>query len=183
MAITNKEASSASRRGAKADSGIATNRSKSHKSKTVRKSSSAFQKNSITFLIASQRKVAGVPAESVLMQVRSAVKSGLPRAAFDLVRENLGTTIEKLSEIAGIPTRTLARREKFKPDESDRLYRIDSVFQRAVAVLENVESARSWMGSPQRALGGRKPLDCCDTLAGAQEVERLLGRVEYGVFS
>jgi putative toxin-antitoxin system antitoxin component (TIGR02293 family) len=40
-----------------------------------------------------------------------------------------------------------------------------------------------WLKSPQKALGGKTPLEYSDTEPGAREVEDLLGRLEHGVFS
>jgi len=123
-------------------------------------------------------------AGSTLSQIRNALRQGVPRGAFEGLRDDLGVTTEEFSEILGIPTRTLARRtDRFKPDESERLLRVGSVFQKAMDVLEDKDAARRWMTQPKRALGGLTPLRCCDTEAGAREVEALLGRIEHGVFS
>ena len=68
-------------------------------------------------------------------------------------------------------------------DESDRLYRIARLYERAAEVLGDAETARRWRKKEAWALGGRTPLEFASNEAGAQEVERLLGRIEYGVFS
>jgi len=53
----------------------------------------------------------------------------------------------------------------------------------AVEVMESEETARQWLTSPQFGLGGAAPLDYAETEVGAREVEDLLGRIEYGVYS
>jgi len=50
-------------------------------------------------------------------------------------------------------------------------------------VLEDAELARQWFKMPAKALGGKTPLQYADTEPGVQEVEDLLGRIVYGVFS
>lgn len=121
---------------------------------------------------------------STLMQVRMAVRHGFPREAFERLRNDLNVSTDELAEILDIPTRTLARRtDRFKPAESERLLRVGSVVQKAVAVLEDPVAARRWMTQPKIALGGLTPLRCCDTELGAREAEALLGRIEHGVFS
>jgi putative toxin-antitoxin system antitoxin component (TIGR02293 family) len=123
-------------------------------------------------------------AGSTLVQIREALRQGVPRNAFESLRDDLGVSNEEFAEVLGIPYRTLARRkERFKPDESERLLRVGLVVQKAQDVLENKESSRHWMTQPKRALGGLTPLRCCDTEIGAREVEALLGRIEHGVFS
>ncbi len=127
---------------------------------------------------------ASANAGSSFKQVREALRQGVPRSAFEQLRTDLGVSTEELSEILGIPTRTLARRtDRFKPDESERLLRVGSVVAKATDVLEDPAAARRWMTQPKRALGGLTPLRCCDTEIGAREVESLLGRIEHGVFS
>jgi putative toxin-antitoxin system antitoxin component (TIGR02293 family) len=119
-----------------------------------------------------------------LAQVRDALHRGLPRKAFDGLRDELGVATDDLADVLGIPPRTLARRtDRFKPDESERLLRLGSVLRKAADVLEEPESIRRWMLQPKRALGGLTPLRCCDTEVGAREVEALLTRIEHGVFS
>ena len=115
--------------------------------------------------------------------VRAAVNAGLDRAAFDTVKESYGVTAETLARVTHIPLRTLSRRDRFKPEESERILRVASVFQTAEEVLESAPAAQRWLTTPKRALAGLTPLDCCDTEVGAREVEQLLERLEYGVFS
>lgn len=55
--------------------------------------------------------------------------------------------------------------------------------EKAVKVLESEENARVWMTSPQIGLGGAVPMEYASTDAGACEVEDLLGRIDYGVYS
>ncbi|MGV3772845.1 MAG: antitoxin Xre/MbcA/ParS toxin-binding domain-containing protein, partial [Verrucomicrobiales bacterium] len=68
-------------------------------------------------------------------------------------------------------------------EESDRVVRFARLFGLAVQVMESTEAARAWLNSPQYGLGGATPLDYAETEWGAREVEELLGRIEYGVYS
>jgi putative toxin-antitoxin system antitoxin component (TIGR02293 family) len=43
--------------------------------------------------------------------------------------------------------------------------------------------ATEWLTTAQPALGGAVPLDLARTEVGAREIERLVGRLEHGVFS
>lgn len=116
-------------------------------------------------------------------RVRSTLHQGFPRDAFDRLKSMIGVTTEDLGRAINIPVRTLARKKTFKPDESERILRVASCFQKALDVLGGREKARKWFSSPKRALGGKTPLEFCDTNPGAEAVEHLLGRIEHGVFS
>lgn len=122
------------------------------------------------------------PTSSTAVQIKG-VKDGFTAKAFDLLCEAYDVPRERLCLVVRIPSRTLARRTVFKPDESERILRLGSLFQRAVEVLGSAEAARAWFRSPQHAFAGVAPLDYADTELGAREVEYLLGRLEHGVFT
>jgi putative toxin-antitoxin system antitoxin component (TIGR02293 family) len=50
----------------------------------------------------------------------------------------------------------------------------------AVEVFEDKNSATSWLNSPQFGLGGSIPVHHMRTAKGVEDVENLLGRIEYG---
>lgn len=115
--------------------------------------------------------------------VRATIKEGLPRSSFERVKEAIATTSVELSAITEISTRTVARRERFKPDESERILRVGSAFQKALELFKDLEKARRWFNAPKTALNGLSPIECCDTDAGAEEVEKLIGRISEGVYT
>ena len=59
----------------------------------------------------------------------------------------------------------------------------DDLVSRMMDVLETTEKgARDWFYSEIIALGGKRPYDFCKE-GNYQEIENLLGRMEYGVYS
>ena len=116
------------------------------------------------------------------------IKAGLPVAEFDALRELLDLTVESLAGRIGVSIATLSRRRQsgqpLDPGRSDRLLRFARLFRLAVELHDgNEEAARDWLRKPARALDGETPLDRADTEAGAREVEKLIGRVEHGVYT
>ena len=114
-----------------------------------------------------------------------ALKQGLPTVAFDKLRDQLGVSDNVLSKIVQIPKRTLNRRRqggRLRTDESERLLRVARVYDKALDVFEDKESAENWLKKPTRGLGYKIPLEYADTELGAHEVINLLGRIEHGVF-
>lgn len=115
------------------------------------------------------------------------VEEGLSYRALERLRGNVGLSKEALADLVQIKPRTLDRRRKggrLRPEESDRLLRAARVFGRTIALFEgDADAARTWLSSPQRALGGAVPLEMARTEVGAREVEGLVGRLEHGVFS
>lgn len=115
------------------------------------------------------------------------VEAGLSYAELERLRGNVGLSREEMAELARIKPRTLDRRRRegrLHPDESDRLLRVSRIFGRAMVLFENdLEDAREWLASSQRALGGAVPLEMAKIEIGAREVEDLIGRLEHGIFS
>ena len=46
-----------------------------------------------------------------------------------------------------------------------------------------MEAAREWLSEPSPELGGRTPFEFSKTEIGSRDVEDLIGRLGYGVFS
>jgi putative toxin-antitoxin system antitoxin component (TIGR02293 family) len=115
-----------------------------------------------------------------------AVEAGLPVEELETLRAGLDLPMEQLASRLGISKATLHRRKRtgrLEPDESGRVLRFARLAGKAVEVFETKENARHWLSSPQMGLGGAVPLDYAETELGAREVEDLLGRIEYGVYS
>jgi putative toxin-antitoxin system antitoxin component (TIGR02293 family) len=99
--------------------------------------------------------------------------------------ERFGLSREETSQALDLPPRTLARRkqeQRLRSDESDRLFRLVRVAAQATETLGD-ESGKQWLHTPNRALGGQRPLELLDTDIGSRQVEEVLGRIEHGVFS
>lgn len=52
-----------------------------------------------------------------------------------------------------------------------------------VSTLESEDNAREWLRRPLRELGGQTPLELAATEPGAREIERVLGRIDHGIFA
>jgi putative toxin-antitoxin system antitoxin component (TIGR02293 family) len=122
------------------------------------------------------------------MEMAELIESGIPQVVARHLRERLKLTDRELAASLGISAKTLQRLAqrrgaRLTPVQGDRLYRLARLAALAEEVFENLDRAREWLRQPQRGLGGRVPLDLIRTEVGAREVEDLLGRIEYGVFS
>jgi putative toxin-antitoxin system antitoxin component (TIGR02293 family) len=114
------------------------------------------------------------------------IRRGLPFASLERVMERFGFSREEMSLTLSLPPRTLARRKqerRLHSDESDRLFRLVRIASQAAEVLGGDQKASRWLHSPNRALGGKPPLEFLDTDLGSRQVEEVLGRIEHGVYS
>ena len=114
------------------------------------------------------------------------VRQGLPVTELATLQTDLQVPLEQLASKLAISRATLQRRKasgKLSPDESDKLMRFSRLLGHATEVFGDVANAREWLKLPQRGLGGAIPLEYAETEIGAREVENLLGRIDYGVYS
>ncbi|ODB85939.1 hypothetical protein A3194_12385 [Candidatus Thiodiazotropha endoloripes] len=120
-------------------------------------------------------------------KVLGCVKKGLKYSAITQLKAALHTSQKETAQILSIPTSTLQRRKKagrLKTDESDRVVRLASIKDAAVAMMqEDDEAAVAWLHTPLDILGGESPLQHASTELGAKDVEDLIGRLRHGVFS
>ena len=121
-----------------------------------------------------------------LPQMIKSIENGLPVSDFKHLRNSLGLPDKDLAKYIRVPKSTLAirkRKGKFSFAESERIYRLQRLFAKALEVFHDVNLARKWLKEEAYGLGDVSPLEYAATEIGAREVEDLLGRIEHGVFS
>jgi len=114
------------------------------------------------------------------------IQKGLRFSELQTLQNNIGMPFEQLAAKLSISRSTLQRRKaagRLSPDESDKVVRFSRLLRQATDLFGDMEKARAWLKHPQYGLGGAVPLDYARTEAGAREVENLLGRMKYGVYS
>jgi len=137
--------------------------------------------------------------KSVILEKRSAsprkdhphglirrIQQGLRFRELQELQNGIDMPLEQLAGKLSISRSTLQRRKatgRLSPQESDKVMRFAALLQQATRIFGDAGRARAWLKFPQRGLGGAVPLDFAKTEIGAREVERLLGRIDYSVYS
>lgn len=115
------------------------------------------------------------------------ILEGLEFDAVENVKARASLTDAEIARLLGVGAATLRRArasgKALDAATGDRLYRLSKVIALAEEVLESTDNAISWLRRPQPGLGGQVPLDLLVTQAGADEVETLLRRIDYGVYT
>jgi len=114
------------------------------------------------------------------------IQAGLSFRAVQNLQKALDIPLETVASVLGMSRATLHRRKrqgKIDEDESEKLVRYQRLLKKAEDVFGDGKSAREWLTHKQAGLGKVVPLDFARTEIGAREVENLLGRLEYGVYS
>jgi putative toxin-antitoxin system antitoxin component (TIGR02293 family) len=132
-----------------------------------------------------EKKTASAKAKHPTDLIRQ-IQKGLRFTELETLQNSIGLPFDQLAAKLCISRSTLQRRKaagRLSPDESDRVVRYSRLLKHATRVFGDIDRARAWLKHPQFGLGGAVPLDYASTEAGAREVENLLGRIEYSVYS
>lgn len=128
----------------------------------------------------------GLKSSNVLALQRE-IEHGFPFAVLRRLQHRYSFSFEEIADALRVSTRTLERRKeegRLDPLESDRALRLSRVYAKAVELYEGDEDAAlAWLKRKNRALGGVPPVDLIKSEVGALQVEHLIGRLEYGVYS
>jgi putative toxin-antitoxin system antitoxin component (TIGR02293 family) len=114
------------------------------------------------------------------------IQKGLPFSDLKALQDSIDMPFEQLAAKLAISRSTLQRRKangRLSPDESDKVIRFARLLEHATDVFGDIDKARAWLKHPQYGLGGAVPLEYAETEIGAREVDNLLGRIDYGVYS
>ena len=132
-----------------------------------------------------EKKMASAKAKHPTELIRQ-IQKGLRFTELETLQDSIDLPFEQLAAKLAISRSTLQRRKaagRLSPDESDKVIRYSRLVRQAADFFGDIEKARAWLKHPQYGLGGAVPLDYARTEAGAREVENLLGRMKYGVYS
>ena len=125
-------------------------------------------------------------AIATIHQQINRIHAGLSFRAVQNLQKALDIPLEKLASVLGMSRATLHRRKiqgKIDKEESEKLVRYQRLLANAEDVFGDAASAREWLTHKQTGLRNAVPLEFARTEIGAREVENLLGRIEYGVYS
>lgn len=123
---------------------------------------------------------------SSLTKIIKRISKGLPFSELEHLRSELDEPMETIARQLSISRSTLQRRKaerRLSPEESERVIRFSRIVEYATNLFGTVDRARQWLKFPQFGLGGGVPLEFARTELGAREVEDLLGRIDYSVYS
>lgn len=90
-------------------------------------------------------------------------------------------------QLLGISESTQFRYEKknpvLKPNLADRWARFERIVRQAEELFEDRREAQRWLSTAKTDLKDQTPIEALATDAGSREVEQMLTRAEYGIFS
>ncbi len=120
------------------------------------------------------------------LELALALRSGLSYATITQLVKHTGFSALRIFAAVNLSARTMERRKKqrkLSTDESQKIARFARVVALGDAVFEDPQVTSRWLERSNTALGGLLPMELLDTEEGAREVESVLRRLEYGIYS
>lgn len=121
------------------------------------------------------------------LEIHGFIQAGLPVNIIAHIAAGLGLKVDELAALCGMSRATLHRKMAAKAKlgrlESDLVARYASLLHHATEVFSDAEAAGKWLREKQIGLGGAVPISLAQSTQGYQEVEKLLTRVDYGVYA
>jgi putative toxin-antitoxin system antitoxin component (TIGR02293 family) len=127
------------------------------------------------------------------VEVHDLILKGLPiRAMLRLVEELHVLETPLVLIVLGISPRNFQRRKAaakknhratLSAEEGSKLWKFAEILAQATKTLGSQQAAESWLNSSQMGLEWKRPVDLLATIQGADVVETLLMRMEYGVYT
>ena len=123
------------------------------------------------------------------LDVHEVLERGLPSSAFNYlvahvklldpaaVRKAVGLSMRTVKRLNQTPHKPLSA------EQSCRAWKFAEVLARASEVFGTQEAAEEWLDRDAIGLDGRRPIELLSTAVGAEMVEHLLGRIEFGVYT
>ena len=116
--------------------------------------------------------------------------SKIERPSYEIVKQTADDyQIDRAAvrHIFGISESTQFRYEKknpiLKPNLADRWARFEDILKLANELFDSKVEIQRWLSTPKTALENKTPLEVLATNAGSRQVEQMLNRAKYGIFS
>lgn len=119
-------------------------------------------------------------------QIIARSRQGVLRAEADRVASLVGLTDKEMAAAIGLSPSYLHRlkiEQRISQDASERLSLLENLLQHALNTFDGrPTTVLGWLRSPLRELEFQTPLQTLDTVTGYTLVDRVLGRIDHGIF-
>lgn len=115
------------------------------------------------------------------------IEKGVPYSLFQTIRDYAPLGEDDWVEILSLNPKTLQRYKQSEKDfgrlQSEKIIEMAEVTNIGLDVFGNMEQFRLWLGTPNFALGKRKPVELLKDSYGKELVVGELTRINYGILA
>jgi len=117
------------------------------------------------------------------LQLITRIRSGVKKDEWKQLIANIGSTEKELEFILPASISTMQKKDTYSKETSERIYELANLFGLGYEVFDSKEDFKSWLMTPSKALGDKKPFELLDSSFGFEMVEYEIVRIQYNVYS
>lgn len=113
-------------------------------------------------------------------------REGIKKSSLKSLSAHLGITMEVMSRLLHSSHRNMQRKDEdelLDTLKTEKVLELAAFAQRGIDVIGSKEAFIEWLHTPLVSLNNKSPLEFLDTSFGIQLLQKLLGRLEQGVYS
>jgi putative toxin-antitoxin system antitoxin component (TIGR02293 family) len=153
------------------------------------KNKNVVSEPAVAYAVAGSKSNPGVLINTdglTLLEKMNLVRTGVTKEYLEKFKLQAKLDYQKLAKVLSVTRATLInkkKKEKFHQALSERIVSVEDLYTYGFEVFGDKEKFNQWMFTNNKALGGQPPYDLIDNVFGREEVRKVLGRIEYGVYS
>lgn len=117
------------------------------------------------------------------MEVIERIKQGVKKSDWKNLINRIGHTEKELDFMIPASISSLQKRSVYDKETSERIYELARLYGLGFDVFDTEQDFKTWLDSPSKALGGKKPFELLDSSFGFELVEQEVLRIRYNVYS
>lgn len=113
-------------------------------------------------------------------------REGIKKSSLKSLSAHLGITMEVMSRLLHSSHRNMQRKDEdelLDTLKTEKVLELAAFAQRGIDVIGSKEAFIEWLHTPLVSLNNKSPLEFLDTSFGIQLLQKLMGRLEQGVYS
>lgn len=117
------------------------------------------------------------------LQIIKRIRSGVSKYEWKLLIQHIGATEKELENVLPASISSMQKKAVYGKETSERIYELARLFAVGFDVFDSHDEFKTWLMTPVRTLGNKKPFDLLDSSLGFEMVENEIQRIRYNVYS
>jgi putative toxin-antitoxin system antitoxin component (TIGR02293 family) len=122
-------------------------------------------------------------ASSHKMELIDRIRGGVKKSDWKQLINDIGATEKEFEDILPASISSMQKKTVYGKETSERIYELAKLFGLGYEVFDTKDEFKSWLMTPSKPLGNRKPFELLDSSLGFQMVENEIIRIQYNVYS
>lgn len=122
-------------------------------------------------------------APGYTLELIDRIREGVTKKDWKNMISYLEATEKEFEKILPASISSMQKKNVYGRETSERIYELATLFGLGYEVFDSREDFKSWLRTPSKALGNKKPFELLDSSFGFEMVENEIIRIQYNVYS